>query len=130
MATFESVRNYLQNNYRTEDLQSGALKLIFDLDEGRSQVVIVGWGGESPEDATWCDFHSPIGDFADVNLRAAVEATPRWVAGGISSWGGVATLRVSVPLENLDRNEIEDPLRVVCLAGDQMERQLTGKDTF
>jgi hypothetical protein len=130
MATFEAACTYLRNNYAVQELENGALKLVFDLDDGRSQVVIVSWGGESRENATWCDFHSPIGDFDEINLRAAVEATAKWVSGGISTWGGVPTLRVSVPLENLDKNEIEDPLRLVCIAGDAMERQLTGRDAF
>lgn len=130
MATWETVKSYLASKYQVQLLDGDKLKLVFNLDQGRSQVVIVTWAGRTASLASWVDFHSPLGDLSDVDLAAAVTATEGYVGGGISTMAGLATLRVSVPLENLDRNEIEDPLELVCLAGDALEQKLTGQDTY
>ncbi len=130
MATWDAVKSYVISNYDTQPLDGGKLKLIFNLPELRSQVVIVDWAGPTEQQATWVDFHSPIGALDEIDVRRAVELSPNYVGGGISTIAGLATVRISVPLENLDRNEIDEPMRVACLSADAIEHQLTGLDTY
>lgn len=130
MATWDSVKTYVISNYKTSELDGGELKIIFELADLRSQVVIVDWAGPSESEASWVDFHSPIGTLEEVDLRRAVELSSRYVGGAISTIAGLATVRISVPLTNLDRNEIDDPMRVACLSADALEKELTGKDTY
>lgn len=130
MATWVTVKDYLTSQYRCRPFDDDGLKLVFDIGEGRSQVVLVLPAGPSGQEPSWVDFHSPLGDLEGLDVVRAVRATHEWVAGGISALAGIATVRVSVPLENLDQNEIEEPMRVVCVAGDEMERRLTGVDIF
>lgn len=130
MATWEAVKSYLVSNYNVEPLDGGRLKLVFNLPDLRSQVVIVGWSGPSEQEASWVDFHSPIGDLDEVDVRRAVEISFEYVGGGISTIAGLATVRLSVPLQNLDRNEIDEPMQVVAVSADALERQLTGQDVY
>lgn len=130
MATWETVKQYLKTNYTCETFGDDGLKLTFTLDEGRSQIILVDWAGEDADHATWVDFHSPIGELGTFNLARAVQRTRDFVVGGISSIGDVATLRASIPMENLDRNEIEQPLHLLLSIADQLEQELTGGDAF
>lgn len=130
MATWASVKQYLVSNYTCHEFGDDGLKLIFDLDGGRDQVIIVQWAGSDSGKAAWVDFHSPIGEFGQVDLAEAVRRTGSFVVGGLSSLGDIVTIRASMPLANLDRNEIDDPLNLLVLIADRIEKELTGKDAF
>ncbi|MGN0064926.1 MAG: hypothetical protein ACI379_11855 [Nocardioides sp.] len=131
MATWQSVRSYLTSHYRCDLVADGAVvKLVFDLAELRSQLVFVTWSGPDEASARWVDFHSPVGAQGAVDLSRAVSHSAEYAAGGISTFGDLVTLRVSVPIENLDRNEIEEPLNLVCVAADAIEQAVTGQDTY
>jgi len=130
MATWATVKDYLLANYKCSPYREDGLKLTFDVGGGRSQVIIVQWAGKSVEQAAWVDFHSPIGRLTRVDLRKGVMRTTDFVVGGISSLGDIATLRSSMPLENLDRNEIESPLHTLLGIADQLESELTGADDY
>ena len=130
MATYDAARDYLRSTYKCRELENGNLNLTFDLGGGRSQVIIVTWSGPSRQEAVCLDLHSPIGDFGAVDLERAVRMTVDYSMGGISTFAGVVTLRNSLPLENLDRNEIETPLHVLLQVADKMEQLLVGGDTF
>ena len=49
---------------------------------------------------------------------------------GLALVGNLVTFRHSLPLENLNINEIESPLALVTTTADQLERALTGGDRF
>lgn len=132
MATWSSVENYLFSNYRCEKLEGGAIKLIFDMtDTGRTQVVLVVPGGPDALNPSWMDMHSPIGDLGTFSIETALQETAKYVAGGLSLWAGsIVTVRNSIPLADLDANEIDEPMRVLCALGDLLESQLTGQDAY
>jgi hypothetical protein len=130
MASWNSVKAYLEQKYRVDQLDDQTLKLVFSLTGGRSQVILVAAAGPEGTEPTWLDFHSPIGGTLEVDLRAAVRSTIDFVCGGISMLGDTVTLRTTVPLENLDANEIEDPLHTLLGIADTLERRLTGADRF
>ena len=51
-------------------------------------------------------------------------------AGAHALVGNLVTFRHSLPLENLNINELESPLALVTTTADQLERTLTGGDRF
>lgn len=130
MANWQSAKQYLLSNYKCSEVGTDALKLVFDLDDGRSQVVIVEPAGADAQSAAWLDFHSPIGDVSRIDLPKALARTNDFVLGGLSLRGDIVTLRATVPLENLDRNEIEEPLRMVTRVADKLEREFVGGDEY
>ncbi|MBA3020740.1 hypothetical protein [Propionicimonas sp.] len=131
MATWDAVKTYLVGNYKLEMIGGGSLvKLLFEFGDGRSQVVFIQHHTDQNKKPTWLDFLSPIGKVAEIDLAAALRATEEYASGGISQIGDLAMLRISVPMENLDRNEIEQPLEFVCVVGDEIEKALTGQDVF
>ncbi len=129
MATWESAMRYILGKYEAELLDDGDIELKFALPDGRRQIVFVGWSGQDAANATWLDFSSPIAEIGTIPLERLLFATRTYVAGGLTSIGSRHVgLRVSVPLENLDRNEIDEPMKLVCLAADALEAEFTGGD--
>lgn len=130
MATWPAVKQYLLSNYRCQSFMEDGLKITFSLDEGRSQVVTVEPAGVDRLNPEWMDINSPIGDLDKVDLKRALRRVPDFVVGGLSARGDLVTLRASLPLENLDRNEIEEPLRKILLIADHLEKELTQADVY
>ncbi len=130
MANWDTVKSFLVSNYKCEPFGDSGLKLVFNIRDGRSQVVLVDWAGKSEESARWVSFASPIGSVDEVNLKAAATMAASYVLGGITVESGIAFVRTSVPLENLDRNEIVQPMEVLVDVADTIELQLTGGDVF
>ena len=128
MATWESAKSYLASNYKCESIANG-LKLVFELRDGRSQVILVLPSG--PDDQIgFVDFHAPIGELGKVDLHALTRRTIDFSMGGISTVADLVTLRNTVPLENLDANEIEDPLHLITVIADSLEQEFTGQDAY
>lgn len=129
VANWPTINQYLTSNYKTSAYGDGP-KLFFDLGDGRSLMILGQWAGQSAETAKWGDFQSPIGRIAEIDMARAIRMTEQYVLGGISIQGELATLRTSVPLENLDQNESEEPLDLLLSVADQLESELTGADVF
>lgn len=130
MATWNTVKEYLISNYKCDPFLGDGLKLTFDLGGGRSQLIFVHWAGPNAHDAAWVDFQTPIGRLGSFSLEKALARTSDFVVGGLSLQEDIVTLRSCVPLENLDRNEIDDPMRLLLNIADQLEAELTERDEF
>ncbi|HHU38633.1 MAG TPA: hypothetical protein GXZ45_05060 [Propionibacterium sp.] len=128
MATWMNVRDYLLSNYPCDASGDDGLTVTFSTGEGRSQEIHVRPAGPAPGETTWADFQTPLGRLEEFDVGAALARTASFEVGGLSLMGDRVTLRTCVPLENLDRNEIDDPLHRLLTIGDLLRRELTGKD--
>ena len=131
MATWKELRSHISSNYKLMDgTQEEIVSMVFDL-EGRSQLVFVGLE-EHPSWGQWAQISSMIGSLPQVDLKAACIAASKLGIGGIIVREGMdqVFLSHSIPLENVDINEFEDPLEILCMAADAMERKFTGKDEY
>jgi hypothetical protein len=130
MASWSALVNYVHSHYKVTDEQPGMMKLVFEVGDLRSQLVFL-WRTPLRDGAEeWVQIESPFGEIDSVDLRAATLAMSKLVCGGIAAVGDLATVRHSVPLENMDINEFERPLALVLSTADNLERQLTGGDDF
>jgi hypothetical protein len=120
----------MRANYKISDEQDGSMKLIFDVGNLRSQVVILWRMSLLDGEEEWVQIESPFGRLDSVDLRGAVEALRDTVCGGIGAWGELATVRHAMPLLNLDINELERPLLLVTGTADRLEREFQGGDNF
>jgi hypothetical protein len=129
MATWTYVKDFIQANFKARDVEEDRLRLDFGFDDGRSQMVLVSHivsnGG-----AEWVEVESPVAKVAEVDLGAALEFVSSQVCGSLSRAGEFLTVRHTLPLANVDQNEIIDPIRSIALAGDVLEQRLTGVDRF
>jgi hypothetical protein len=130
VASWSDLVGYVRSNYKIADEQPEMLKLVFELDGLRSQVVFL-WHltlVDGQED--WVQIESPIGDLGAVDLLQALQQISNAVCGGLAVYGQVVTFRHAVPLLNLNINELERPLSLVIHTADRLERMLTGADKY
>ncbi|HNQ05785.1 MAG TPA: hypothetical protein PKH97_01215 [Tetrasphaera sp.] len=89
------------------------VKLIFNTGDLRSQVIFV-WKSSLMNGAEeWVTFESPFPKIAQVDLGTVLKETSNLVCGGLGLVGSMLTLRHSVPLQNVDPNEIDRPLALI-----------------
>lgn len=128
MSTWADVKAHVHNTYKVEDVNDGLMKLVFSFDDGRSQLAFIEHSFN--EAAEWIKVHSPIGPVDSVNLKSAAKIASDKIVGGIIILGDRVYLTNAMPLENLDTNELEEPLHRVVATADEMERNLVGGDEF
>ena len=134
MATWDQLRQYLQETYEHEPFgDQGGLRMLFDLGQGRSQVIVIEPQRLMDGHEEWAVIESPIGDLRQIDLPRALREMGMKVCGGLAAAGNAPDLLVmrhSVPLANLDMNEFERPIRLLLHSADALERELVGEDRF
>ena len=130
MATWNDVVGYVRNNYKVAEEGPNKIKLIFDTGDLRSQMVFIWHVTLDQGNEEWVQIESPFGELGTLNLAHALQHLADMVCGGMGLVGNVVTYRHAVPLENLNINEFERPLALVTTTADNLERALTGGDTF
>jgi hypothetical protein len=117
-------------NYKIADEQPEMLKLIFEVPNLRSQMVLLWHVQPTNSDEDWVQIESVIGEFGRIDVARAVREVGDVVCGGIASVADLVTYRHSVPLLNLNINEFERPLMIVTNIADKLEQGLTGRDEY
>jgi hypothetical protein len=134
MATWQQLRQYIDETYKYTELENGRLKLTFNMgDGGRQQVAILSIHRLRDGAEEWVLIESPVGPMDQINLVAALREAGTLVCGALAqdSFGaGLLVFRHTLPLQNMDLNEFERPLDLVLTSGDELERALTGQDLF
>ena len=100
------------------------MKLVFGLEDGRSQMVFVaGLALDDPDDAI-VSFISPFARTDQLSPQGLVDCMVNNNALGVAIIGDWYALKNVAPLANLDANEIEWPLAYVTIFADKLEREL------
>lgn len=130
MATWRDFKAFVKSGYNIEQEETDMLQLLMDANGGRSQVVYLWHRRLQKGTEDWLVIESPFAEVAEADLAAVLDRAGEMVCGGVVSIDGLAYFRHAVPLENLDVNEFERPLRLVTLSADRLERQISGADEF
>lgn len=130
MATWEDLTGYIGNHYKVADQQDGLVKLIFEFDDLRSQVVIVSKATLAGGAEEWLLIQSPFAKVGAVDPNSVLEFMSDMVCGGLARIGDLLTVRHAVPLANLNINEFERPLHLVTFTADMLEKKFAGRDAF
>lgn len=130
MATWSDLMGYVRSNYRIADEQSGMVKMVFETENLRSQVVLLWHQTLRDGSEEWLQIESPFAELGSVNLQEALEEVGRTVCGGAAIVSSYVTIRHAVPLANLNINEFERPLTLVTSTADYLEQKLTGGDKY
>jgi hypothetical protein len=130
MATWYDVVDYVRSNYKIADEKSNMVKLLFNTDGLRSQVVFLWRNVLLDGEEEWLQIESPFAQLGSANLQRALEEVGRVVCGGAAVTGDHLTIRHAVPLANVDINEFERPLILVTTTADRLEKQLVGGDRY
>lgn len=117
-----------------ERLDSGAFRVLYDFDDGRSQLVFLQPQGTF-EDVSVVEIYSPVMRLADGNLPAALARRLLEASGqrkltyfGVEEVEG--TLMVfcyhNLPADRLDADTLATTLLAVATFGDEMEKEQLG----
>lgn len=133
MADWNDLTAYLKDNFKIIDERDGMLAMGWNLEEGRSQRVLIS-RKEDPNGDQWAEITTAVSDDLD-DLEAACRIAQRLWCGGIRVLGvddrDMVMLSDCFPLENLDVNEVMGSLATVVHVGDDLERALGGgQDKF
>jgi hypothetical protein len=130
MTTWNDLTQYVHNHYKINDERPDMIKMIFQYDGMRSQVVILWHMTLANSNEEWVQIESPFGELGSIDLTRALQAVGNTVCGGMALFGNLVTFRHSLPLDNLNINEFESPLALVTATADQLEKELVGGDKF
>lgn len=123
MATQQEAINFIKSNFDTELMESGGLKLVFDLGGGRSQLAFVEVNESNVQ------YSSPFASVDDVTAKQALEANSEYSV-GMQLYGSVYVVKHVTPLADLDASEITEGFELVANIADLLEKQLIGGDKF
>jgi hypothetical protein len=130
MATWSDLKAYVHNRYKVADERDDMMKLIFETDNLRSQVVIIWRLTLAANGSEWIHIESPIGEIGQLDLASLLRTVGNTVVGGLATSGELVTFRHSVPLADLSIAEFEQPLHLVIGTADLLEQRYTGGDKF
>jgi hypothetical protein len=130
MANWGDLVAFLRSEYRVTRSEPDEIRVLVNFEDERAQTVIL---AREVLDRTeeWVQIASPCGRVADADLRLLLEELgDTTVVGGAVIMGEYVVLRHSLPLENLDINELVDPLALVAGTADRIEQQFFGGDSY
>jgi hypothetical protein len=140
VATWNDLVRYIRVRYEVIRDDQDEIRILYRfganendedrLAEGRTQVIILAREVlDKKED--WVQLATPFARVADVDVAETLtEMGLTTVVGGAVIMGEWLVLRHSLPLRNLDYNELDDPLHLVADAADTLEQLYTGGDNF
>jgi hypothetical protein len=129
MANWEALRRHIKSNYKITDDQLDMLALLFDVGDGRTQIVFV--RKMMLGDLEWAEITTPVCTEADITPRDALLRNSDLVVGGLALMDtGTVMFRHSLPLKDLDVDEFEVPFHVIINFGDRLEQELAVVDRF
>jgi hypothetical protein len=130
MADWNALRNYIKAEYKVSGDDLNSLKLLFDVENGRSQLVIVEKIGELGN-SEWALISTAVCAEGDIDPREALVKNSEMIVGGLALVdGGPVIFRHSIRLADLDPAEFDEPLKVAAAFGDKLERELSTADNF
>jgi len=131
MATWSDLKAYVHNHYKVSDETDDMLRLVFETDNLRAQVVIIRRVILPANGSEWVHIESAIGEIDKLNLVTLLRTVGNTVVGGLATSGdSLVTFRHSVPLADLSIAEFEVPLRLVLSTADVLEERFSGGDRF
>jgi len=130
MASWNEMKTLINKEYTVSRDDGNSITMVFDVGDGRSQLVLVSLAKNADTGEEWLQISSPIGKAEELNLKRAAEMACSYLCGGIVVEADHALMLHSAPLANLDTNEFKRPLSVVLGGADAIEKELLGVDKF
>ena len=126
MATKADVIAYIRKNYRVREHEDGGLDLVFEVDDGRSHMVLVGW---NDEEGTFTEFFGVVCEWSEEAAGKAVAAGADLIF-GIRKQGNRVVVCDYQLTETIDEEEIDTTLRGIAHVADEIELKVTGGDEW
>jgi hypothetical protein len=127
MATWEQVKDLIKGNFQSIDDEGDLYKSVFDLGNGRTQMVFV-QKFETKNKSIWIQIASPVGVIRQDKINKALELINEKACGGLVKIGDKHYVRHCLPIEDLSQEEFAVPLILITSIADELEKVLIGGD--
>ena len=129
VATWVDLVRFVDHTYKYELLSNELLKLVFNVSNLRSQVVFIEHAFNESQ-SEWCKVSSPIGKLDPSQIVYAARRLGGMRLGGLTMEDDVVYVTTSMPLLNIDANEITDSIEGVVNIADKLESDILGTDEY
>lgn len=126
MATWNQLKQFIRENLKVLEDGGDVIEMGFEFDGGNDVVVLVERVGNS-QIGEWAQVEAAFAKIDEVDLDAAVRKSENILCGGIACNGEYATLRHSVPLEDVDGNEILIPINAIASSANDFISEFGGE---
>jgi hypothetical protein len=130
MASWNSFVDYVRRNYKIAKEDRDGLVLVFELDDGRSQMVFLWRQVLMNGTEEWVQIESPCADVDNVSLQQLLKTLGNMVCGGAVIVGNQVHIRNCMLLADMDVAEFERPLQLVVSTADRLEQHFAGGDRY
>lgn len=130
MTTWNDLVVYIKRNYKVNSEEPGLLSMTFETQDMRSQTALVTLQAIGSNNEEWVTIESAVGEIGKVDLERLIREVGTYVCGGVAASGEYVVLRHSAPIADMNTDEFENPLALVTLTADQLEKALVGVDAF
>lgn len=127
MATWAEVKRTIRQNFKVADESQDVLKLIFETNDDRTQVVFIE-KTQNADGELWVQISSPIGVIDTSEIDDALEIVGEKLCGGLTKENGTHYVRHSMLAGDLSYDELIRPLNIVCKTADILEEKFIGSD--
>lgn len=128
MANWSDLASYIRSRYDVTDDAGDFMKLVFDLGDGRSQVIFV--AATNKPEGDFAVISSPFARVGSVDAIDVLREVGGHSIGGVVVMGDRFFLRHTVPLADLDIDEFTGPFQTVLTVADSLEQRYMGSDEF
>ena len=123
MATKQQAIDFMKSKYTVEDLGDDMFKMLFNLQNGRSQLIFASFND------SWIQFSSKFASVDELTPKQALEASSDWIC-GIQLIGEGYFVRNVVSLKDLDESDFVENLELVMNVADSIEEKSVGGDNW
>jgi len=102
---------------------------VFNVSDLRSQIVFIEHASNDSQ-AEWCRISSPIGKLGAAEIVYAAQRLGETLLGGLTMLDDMVYVTTSIPLQNIDANEITDSVEGVVNIADKLEADILGTDEY
>lgn len=132
MTMWGEVEEHIQATYVPWSPGPGpnSLKVVLDVGEGRSQVVVLAL--QTTDDGDWVEILTPIAREQDIDARTALLQNCKVMVGAFAlTERGMFVFRYALSLRDLDLRNLDSCVAIVARYGDAVEKVATaGGDVF
>ena len=127
MVTWEEVKDFIRSNYKLQSDEGDFFSLVFELDNDRSQLVIIR-KDQTPNGDIWIQMASPVGIIEQDKLNDALEMLDGMICGGLIKSGEKYFVRHCMPIGDISPEEFATPLYFISGIADDLEQRFIGGD--
>ena len=123
------VKRFLRNEYNVSEEDDKLLAFDFNLDNGRSQRVLVNLA-QTEDGEQWINIYSCIGLIDNSELNEVLELLDGNCWGGLIKSGDKHFVRHSLLLETASNSTLIYPISTIAQLADEIEEKYTGGDQY